>query len=179
MVIPNPDLDLWNFDPRIHFWVNLDSKTGSYSSCLKIGTHDISRMLILIPTLVSWISNPNFLLGQIWTKNVKVVFFLTENWHTWYLGSSDSKSRLDFWNSVPKIHFWANLGGKSQSCPVWLKIGTHSVSTMLILILTLFFSVLNPKSFFGQIWAAKLKVVYFDWQLAHMIYRGCWFLFRQ
>ena len=24
---------------------------------------------------------------------------------------------LDFWNSDPKIHFWANLGQKSQSCP--------------------------------------------------------------
>ena len=86
---------------------------------------------------------------------------------------------LDFWNSDPKIHFWANLDRKSQSCLVWLKIGTQSVSTMLILIPTLFFSVSNPKSFFGQIWAEKFKVVHFDWKLAHMVYRGCWFLFRQ
>ena len=32
-------------------------------------------MLILIPTLVLWISNPNFLFGQIWAKKVKVVQF--------------------------------------------------------------------------------------------------------
>ena len=34
-------------------------------------------MLILIPTLVFWISNPNFLFGQIWVKKIKVVCF---NW---------------------------------------------------------------------------------------------------
>ena len=39
---------------------------------------------------------------------------------------------LDFWNSDPKIHFWANLGPKSQSCPFCLKIGAHSISRMLI-----------------------------------------------
>ena len=86
---------------------------------------------------------------------------------------------LDFWNSDPKIHFWANLGRKSLVYSVWLKIGTQSVWTMLILIPTLFFSVSNPKSFFGQIWAEKIKVVHFDWKLAHMVYWGCWILFRQ
>ena len=39
---------------------------------------------------------------------------------------------LDFWNSDPKIHFWANLGPKSQSCPFCLKIGAHSISRFLI-----------------------------------------------
>ena len=34
--------------------------------------------------------------------------------------------------SNPKIHFWANLGPKIQSCPFCLKIGTHSISRMLI-----------------------------------------------
>ena len=86
---------------------------------------------------------------------------------------------LDFWNSDPKIHFWANLGRTSQSCPAWLKIGKQCVSTMLILIPTLFFSVLKPKSFFGQIWAQKFKVFHFDWKSTHMVYRGCWFLFRK
>ena len=49
---------------------------------------------------------------------------------------------------------------------------------MLILIPTLCLSVSNPKSFFGQISAKKFKVVHFDSELAHMVYRGCWFLFR-
>ena len=57
---------------------------------------------------------------------------------------------LDFWNSDPKIHFWANLGRKSQSCPFCLKTGTYGVSSMLILIPTLVFWVCNPKSTFGS-----------------------------
>ena len=77
MLIPNPDLDVWNFDPKIYFWANLLPKIQSCPFCLKSGTHNTSRMLILIPALVFWISNPNFLFGQIWTKKVKVVCF---NW---------------------------------------------------------------------------------------------------
>ena len=65
---------------------------------------------------------------------------------------------LDFWNSDPKINFWANLGRKSQSCPFCLKIGTHDISRMLILIPTLVFWISNPKSIFGQIWAKKVKL---------------------
>ena len=86
---------------------------------------------------------------------------------------------LDFWNSDPKIHFWANLGRKSQSCPFFLKIGTHGILKMLILIPTLVFWISDPRSIFGQIWAKKVKVVHFDSKLAHMVYWGCWFLFRQ
>ena len=54
----------WNFDSRIHVWVNLGPKSQSCLFYLNIGTHGISRMLILTPKLVFWISNPNFLLGQ-------------------------------------------------------------------------------------------------------------------
>ena len=68
VLIPNQELDFWNFDPKIHFWASLGPKTKSCPFCLKIGTHGISRMLILIPTLVFWISNPNFFFGQIWAK---------------------------------------------------------------------------------------------------------------
>ena len=73
ILIPNPDLDFWNFDPKIHFWANLSPKIQSCPFYLKIGTHGTSRMLILIPTLVFWTSNPKFLFGQIWVKKVKVV----------------------------------------------------------------------------------------------------------
>ena len=85
---------------------------------------------------------------------------------------------LDFWNSDPKIHFWANLGRKSQSCPFFLKIGTHSILTMLILIPTLVFWISDPKSIFGQIWAKKVKVVCFVWKLLHMVSQGCWYLLQ-
>ena len=39
---------------------------------------------------------------------------------------------LDFWNSDPKIYFWANVGPKIQSCPFCLKIGQFSISRILI-----------------------------------------------
>ena len=103
VLIPNPDLNFWNSDPEINFWVNLGRKTKKFPFCLKIETlgylddsdfyseisclnfqtlihfcanvdrkiqsclfcpnictKSISRMLILIPTLVSQTFNPNF-----------------------------------------------------------------------------------------------------------------------
>ena len=57
VLIPNPGLDFWNFNSKIHFWANLGSKSQSFPFCLKTGTHSLSRMLILIPTLNFWISN--------------------------------------------------------------------------------------------------------------------------
>ena len=65
---------------------------------------------------------------------------------------------LNFWNSNPKIHFWENLGQKSQSCAFCLKIGTHGISRMLILIRTLVFWIFNSKFLFGQIWTKNVKV---------------------
>ena len=85
---------------------------------------------------------------------------------------------LEFWNSHPKIHFWANLGRKSPSCLFCLEIGTSDISRLLILIPTLVFWNFDPKSIFGQIWAKKVKVVWFVWKLACMVSRGYWFLFR-
>ena len=38
---------------------------------------------------------------------------------------------------------------------------------MLILILTIVFWIANPKSIFGQIWAEKVKAIFFAWKLAH------------
>ena len=51
-VNPNPDLHFWNSDPKTDFWANVSQKNQSCSSYLKIGTHGISRMLVLTPTLV-------------------------------------------------------------------------------------------------------------------------------
>ena len=79
---------------------------------------------------------------------------------------------LGFWNSDPKIHLWANLGGKSQSCPFFLKIDTHGILTMLILIPTLIFWISNPKSIFEQIWAKKSQSCLFCLKIgAHVISR--------
>ena len=135
MLIPNPDLDFWNFDPRIHFWENLDPKNQSCPFFLKIGTHGISRMLILIPTLILWIFI-NFLLG---TFGPKKSIVLPKGWHTWYLEYADSYFNICFLNFKLKIHFWANLGQKSQICQFCLTIGTLGILRMWILSPTLVF----------------------------------------
>ena len=75
VLIPNPDLDFWNSNSKIHFWRNLSPNIQSCPFCLKIGAHSISRKLILILTLLFWISNPNFLFGEIWAKKNKVARF--------------------------------------------------------------------------------------------------------
>ena len=84
---------------------------------------------------------------------------------------------LDSSNSNPKIHFWANLGRKNQSCVFFLKIGMHGILIMLILIPTAFW-ISDPKSIFGEIWAKKVKVVQCDWKLVHIVSRQFSFLFR-
>ena len=45
VLIPNPDLDFWNFNPKIHFWVNLGPKNQSCPFCLKIGTHTVISLI--------------------------------------------------------------------------------------------------------------------------------------
>ena len=102
-----------------------------------------------------------------------------ENWHTWYLEDVNSYFNISFQNFQPRIHFWENLGQKTQSCPFCLRIGTHCISRMLILISTLVFSISNQTSIFGQMWAKKPKVVCFAWKWAQMVSRRCAFLFRQ
>ena len=67
----------------------------------------------------------------------------------------------------PQNPFLHKLLLKSQSCWFFLKIGMHGILTMLILIPTLVFWIPNPKSIFGQIWAEKVKVVCFAWNLAN------------
>ena len=179
MLIPNPYLDFWNFDPKIHFWANLSPKSQSCPFCLKIGEHSISRMLILIPTLVFWISNQKSLFAQIWDRKVKVVRFAwklahmisrtcrflfqqeyptlnsfwgkfrpkkSKNWHTWHLEDADSYFNNCFLNFELKIHFWPNLGQKSQIYPFCLKICTLGILRMWIIIPRLVFWISKCKS---------------------------------
>ena len=88
------------FWPKTHFWANLSPKSQRCSFCLKIGKHGISSMLTLISTSVFWISNPNFLFGQIWAEKVKVVLF-PENWHAWHLDDVNIYSNSSFLNLRP------------------------------------------------------------------------------
>ena len=82
---------------------------------------------------------------------------------------------LDFRNSAPKIHFWANLCRKRQSCPFCLKIDTPGILEKLIPILNLYF---RNSEFFGQIWVEKIKIVSFVWKLTHMVSWKSWFQIR-
>ena len=36
MLIPNPDLDIWNFDPKTHFWANFGQKSQSWAQKCKV-----------------------------------------------------------------------------------------------------------------------------------------------
>ena len=48
---------------------------GKFGAKMVFGTNGISRILILISTLVFWISNQKPIFGQIWAKKVEVVRF--------------------------------------------------------------------------------------------------------
>ena len=58
VLIPIPEVDIWNSNPKIHFCANLGPKIQSCPFCLKIGAHSISRMLIPYPDLDFWNFDP-------------------------------------------------------------------------------------------------------------------------
>ena len=178
VLILNPDLDFWNSNPKIHFWANLCPIIQRCLFYLEIGTQSISRMSIPNPDLDFWNFDPKI---HFWAnldpKIQSCPFCLKIGAHS-ISRMLISNPDLDFWNFDPKNHFWANFDPKTKSCSFCLKIGTHCIWRMLILIPTLVFWISNRNFLFGQIWAKKVKVVCFNWKLAQMISRGCWFLFQ-
>ena len=98
VLIPNPDLDFWNCNPKIHFWANLSPKIQSCSFCLKIGAHSISSMQIPDPDSDFWNSDP--FLGKYWSKKSNL-FMFRENWHACHLDDADSYSNISFLNCQP------------------------------------------------------------------------------
>ena len=164
--IPNPDLDFRNPDPNIHFWANLAWKIQSCPFFLKIGTHGIFMVLILIPTLVFWISDTKFIFGKIWTKKVKVVQF------SWKLAHRVSRRCWflfrHYFPQLPTLNpFLDKFGSKNSK----LFILTKNWHTWYIEDADSYsdnsFLKCQPKSIFGQIWAEKVKAVCFVWKLAH------------
>ena len=122
-----------------------------------------STQLILISTkffdmIRSKISHLIGQFPQIYVEKFKVVCFAWKLDTHGILEVQIPNPHLDFWNSNPKIHFWANFGRKSQSCPFCLKISKHSSLRMLILILRLVFWVSNIYPFSGQIWVEKIEL---------------------
>ena len=123
-------------------------KNQSCSSYLKIGPRVISKMLILIPILVFWISKPKSIFWENLGRKSKSCPF-------WLNIVTQSISRmliriltLAFWVSNPKLVFgqiWAKKKNK-----VVQKIDAQSISRMLILVPTWVFSISNPEIFFGE-----------------------------
>ena len=71
VLILDSDLDFWNSEPKIHFYLNLGWKSQSCPFCLKIGIHGISKMLIVTLTLAFWISKSEFIFEQLWVEKFK------------------------------------------------------------------------------------------------------------
>ena len=89
-------LRLPRFRPQNPFSANLGRKIQSCSLCLEVGMQSISKMLILIPTLVFWISNTKSTFMQVWDKKVKAVRFAWKLAHTQYLEDADSFFDISF-----------------------------------------------------------------------------------
>ena len=82
VLIPNPDLDFWNSDPKIHFWANLGPKIQSCPFCLKIGAPSISRILIPNPDLDFWNFDPKIhFWANLGPKTQSCPFFLKIGTH--------------------------------------------------------------------------------------------------
>ena len=127
VLIPNPDLDFWNSDPKIHFWANLGPKIQSCLFCLKIGAHSISRMLIPNPDLDFWNSDPKIhFWANLGRKSQSCPFFLKIGTHG-ILTMLILIPTLVFWISDPKSIFGQIWAKKVKVvCFVWKLL--HMVS---------------------------------------------------
>ena len=123
-------------------------------------------------TQIFEILTPKSIFGQIWAKKFKVVRFV---WKLVYIVSHGCWFRIQtyiFEISTTKFIFGQIWALKSQNCSFCLKIGTHSISRMLILIPTLVFWISNPNCFGGANLGQKSQI---NWKLTHMVSRKCRF----
>ena len=116
----------------------------------------------------NWVISPN--LGR---KTQSCLFWLKISSHH-ILEVLIPNPNLDFWNSDPKIHFWANLGQKSvlsENWHTWYLEDANSYSNISFMNFQLwipFWANLGQKS----------QSCPFYLKLANMISSGCWLLFR-
>ena len=105
---------------------------------------------------------------------------LTKNWHTWYIGGANSEAWLTLLKFRPQNPYSGKFGPKNSKlsglsenwCTHYLK-DADSKSRLRVLN----FRPQNP--FLGKFGSKKVKVGPFSWKLAHMLSRGCLFLFQQ
>ena len=184
MLIPNPDLDFWNSDPKIHFWANLGPKIQSYSFCLKIGTHRISRMLIPNPDLDFWnIDSKIHFWASLGPRSQSCPFCLK-------IGTYGISRMLIlipplvFWISNPNFLFGQIWAKKVKVVSFAWKL-VHMLSRGCWFLFPHYFSEfqnLNP--FLGKFEPKNSKLYSFEklscqsWKLTYRVFRRCWFLFR-
>ena len=98
MLIPNPDLDFWNFDPKIYFWANFGPKIQSCLFCLKIGTRSISRILIPNSDLDFWHFDHKIHFWANFDPKIQSCLFCLKIGTQWYLKDVDTYSNIIFLN---------------------------------------------------------------------------------
>ena len=136
MQILNLELDFWHCDTKNHFWANFDQKSQSCLYCLKIGTQVISRFLILVRTLVPWMSKSKSIFGQIWAEKVKaVLFFLKIDKH--------AHTHTESWRILILISILVFSKFKPKSWGCWFLFSDY------------FSKISNLNLFSEQIWVEK------------------------
>ena len=76
VLIPNPDLDFWNPDPKVHFWAYLGPKLRSCPFFVKLVHKASQGCWFQIQTKIFEISTPKPIFGQIWAQKFEVVRFV-------------------------------------------------------------------------------------------------------
>ena len=159
VLILDRDLDFWNSDPKDHFREYLGWKSQSYPFCRKTGTHGISRMLILlIPTLVFWISNRKSIFGQVCAEKLKAVPF------AWNLEVLIPNPDLNVWNSDAKTHFGlkkSKLSVLPDNWHTWYLERDDSESEVR------FLKFLHQNPFLGRFASKKQSLFILIWDLTH------------
>ena len=158
MLILIQTLVFLNFQPKIHFFAKFAKKVKVVCFARKLSDMVSRGCWFLFEHSFFEVPTKNSFLGK-FRPNISKLSVLPEKWHTWYLENVNSYFNISFLNFQSKIHFWANWGQKSQSCLFCLKIGTHGISRMLILISALAFWISKPKSIFGQNLAQEVELL--------------------
>ena len=104
----------------------------------------ISRIMILIPTLVFWISDPKSIFSENWSEKVKAICFTWKlarththtpththtHTHSHNLEDADSYFQISFLKFQTYIHFLGKFELKKLNSPLYLENGIQTVLRM-------------------------------------------------
>ena len=120
----------------------IEKKVNIVRFAWKLAEH--SRIMILIPTLIFWISNPKSIFWKILSERVKAICFAWKlahththththtqtHSHTPYLEDADSYSEISFLKFQTHVHFLDKFELKKLNSPLCLEAGTQSILRM-------------------------------------------------